>query len=79
MRLKLAEIILDTTGTVCPMPAFKTKKQALKMAAGDKLLVKGDFPPAVENIVRVAEKSGCKILEQKVEGGNFEILIEKMA
>ena len=73
----MMEHVLDTSGTVCPMPAFKTKKMATKMEKGDKLVVKGDFPPAVENIIRVAEKNGCKILEQEVEGETFKILIEK--
>lgn len=73
----MKEEILDTSGTVCPMPAFKTKNQVKKMENGDRLVVKGDFIPAVENIIRIAEKNGCKLLDQVLEGETFEIMLEK--
>ena len=73
----MADHELDTNGTVCPMPAFKTKAKLGKMAPGETLQVTGDFAPAVENIVRIAEKEGATVIEQNVEGDNFSLLIKK--
>nr|MDO8115678.1 sulfurtransferase TusA family protein [Candidatus Sigynarchaeota archaeon] len=73
----MVEMTLDTSGTVCPMPAFKTRKEVTKMVQGDTLVVTGDFLPAVENIIRVAEQGGCMVVSQSSSGDAFTIRLEK--
>lgn len=68
---------LDTSGTACPMPAFKTKKEIGGLQPGDQLVVTGDFPPAVENITRVARQAGCTVVREVIDGGTFTIVLEK--
>jgi tRNA 2-thiouridine synthesizing protein A len=70
---------LDTSGTVCPMPAFKTRAKLKTMETGDELVVTGDFLPAVENITRIAVQNGGKIVKSTVNGSIFELLIRKIA
>ncbi|MHA1697499.1 MAG: sulfurtransferase TusA family protein [Promethearchaeota archaeon] len=73
----MADENLDTTGMVCPMPAFKTKKALENLGPGDMLKVIGDFPEAVPNIVRVVENAGHAVLKKVVKDGKFEIHIKK--
>ncbi|NMC06177.1 MAG: sulfurtransferase TusA family protein [Candidatus Lokiarchaeota archaeon] len=73
----MVEHVLDTSGTVCPMPAFKTRKELKALQPDDVLIVKGDFVPAVENIERVATQDGGKIVSRQVSGDRFEIVIRK--
>jgi len=73
----MVERVLDTSGTVCPMPAFKTRKELKLLQSDDILVVKGDFLPAVENIERIAYQDGGKIIQRKVSGDRFELVIKK--
>lgn len=73
----MVERVLDTSGTVCPMPAFKTRKELKLLRSDDILVVKGDFLPAVENIERIASQDGGKIIGRKVSGDRFELVIKK--
>ncbi|MEX2727179.1 MAG: sulfurtransferase TusA family protein [Candidatus Sigynarchaeum springense] len=73
----MVEHILDTSGTVCPMPAFNTRKALKLLRANDVLVVKGDFLPAVENIERVVTQDGGKIVSRKVSSDRFELIIKK--
>ncbi|MBN2154096.1 MAG: sulfurtransferase TusA family protein [Candidatus Lokiarchaeota archaeon] len=73
----MVQRVLDTSGTVCPMPAFKTRKELKSMQAGDVLVVKGDFLPALENIERVAAQDGGRVTNRSVSGDRFEVVIEK--
>jgi tRNA 2-thiouridine synthesizing protein A len=73
----MVERVLDTSGTVCPMPAFRTRKELKSLQNGDLLVVKGDFLPAIENIERVATQDGGRILARTVSGERFELVIKK--
>ena len=68
---------LNCEGLVCPMPVAKTKRKLLDMQSGDILEITGDFAEAGENIKRYIENNEDKILEFKIEGENYYILIEK--
>ncbi len=73
----MVDFVLDTSGTVCPMPAFKTRKELKLLQSGDVLVVKGDFLPAIENIERVAAQDGGKVITRTVSGDQFELIIKK--
>ena len=75
--MDVVERRLDTSGTVCPMPAFKTRKEVLQLEPGEMLVITGDFPPAVENVIRIAEQNGCTIVSSVVEDGTFAIIVAK--
>ena len=73
----MVEHVLDTSGTVCPMPAFKTRKELKLLKSNDVLIVKGDFLPAVENIERVATQDGGKVFDRTISGDRFQLRIKK--
>jgi tRNA 2-thiouridine synthesizing protein A len=74
----MVERTLETSGTVCPIPAFKTRKELRLLQSDDVLVVKGDFLPAIENIERVAAQGGGKVITRKVSGDRFELVIRKV-
>ncbi|MHA1744579.1 MAG: sulfurtransferase TusA family protein [Promethearchaeota archaeon] len=69
---------LDAMGLVCPLSAAETRKSLKTMQARDILEVKGDFSPAMENVIRMAEKMGGKILEKESTENFFRVVIVKM-
>ena len=73
----MVEKILDTSGTVCPMPAMKTRKALRELVAGDTLVVKGDCEPAIENITRIARQEGWDVVDQAIQGDHFELTLQK--
>ena len=73
----MTEHVLDTSGTVCPMPAFRTRKELKILQSDDILVVKGDFLPAIENIERIAAQEGGKVVSRTVSGDRFELVIKK--
>ena len=68
---------LNCTDLVCPLPVAKTKKMLNSMAKDEILEVTGDFGEAGENIKRFVEKNGHKLVDFKLEGENYRILIKK--
>lgn len=73
----MVQKVLDTCGTVCPMPAFNTRKELKKLKAGDTLTVKGDFLPAIENITRIARHEGWNVVEQSILDKHFQLKLQK--
>ena len=71
-------LLLDANGLVCPMPAAETRKTLKNMQAGDILEVHGDFSPAIENVIRMAEKMGGKIVEKEAAENFFRVVIRKL-
>jgi tRNA 2-thiouridine synthesizing protein A len=73
----MKKVILDVRGKVCPWPALLAKERLKLMKPGDMLEVIADYPLAKENVQRVAEGLGCKVLEVREERGQFSMMIEK--
>ena len=69
---------LDCFGLVCPMPVAKTKRMLNQMKSGDMLEVYGDFTEAGENIKRFVLNNGGKILNSKIDGENYYLVIQKL-
>ncbi|NVM17693.1 MAG: sulfurtransferase TusA family protein [Candidatus Lokiarchaeota archaeon] len=69
---------LKLDGLVCPLPVAKTKKKLNEMEAGEILEVTGDFGESGENIKRYVEKHGDSILDFKIEGDDYYIIIKKV-
>jgi len=68
---------LNCEGMVCPMPVARTKRKLRELNSGDLLEIKGDFAEASENIKRFVEKEGHKVLDHKIEGENYFLLVKK--
>ena len=52
---------VDVTGEVCPRPALIVRRELSGMAPGEELLVRGDYPPAEQNLQRTCTKHGYEV------------------
>ncbi|MFQ5896312.1 MAG: sulfurtransferase TusA family protein [Nitrospinota bacterium] len=73
----MARYELNLHGTICPDPLIATQNELEKLAPGDELLVKVDYPLAAENIPRWAQGAGHAVTVAKTGGSTWEILIRK--
>ncbi|MHA1340967.1 MAG: sulfurtransferase TusA family protein [Promethearchaeota archaeon] len=71
-------IKLNVTGKVCPLPAAETRKALKKMDSGQILEIEGDFEPALENVIKMAEKNGAKVLEKEKKENYFRCVVKKL-
>jgi tRNA 2-thiouridine synthesizing protein A len=72
-----ADRTLDCVGLYCPEPVFRTRIELDKLSAGQILAVIADDPAAEEDIKRLTERLGYRLLEIRKEGDNFHFLIKK--
>lgn len=68
---------VDVTGEVCPRPALIVRRELAEMEPGDELFVRGDYPPAEQNLRRTCTKHGFKVTESSDEDATeaFELRI----
>ena len=52
---------VDVTGEVCPRPALIVRRELADLEAGEDLLVRGDYPPAEENLKRTCTTHGFEV------------------
>ena len=52
---------VDVTGEVCPRPALIVRDRLTELAAGDTLVVEGDYPPAEQNLRRTCTNHGFTV------------------
>ncbi|MDY0242849.1 MAG: sulfurtransferase TusA family protein [Rhodospirillaceae bacterium] len=74
----MAEKTLDCLGEACPVPLVKTQKALAAMEIGDVLVVAIDHSCAMKNIPEWADKAGHNFEIDEVEGGRWDIVIEKV-
>ncbi|MCE5283147.1 MAG: sulfurtransferase-like selenium metabolism protein YedF [Deltaproteobacteria bacterium] len=67
---------VDARGLACPEPVLRAKKA---ISANDEVTVIVDNETAVENIRRLADKSGCRFSVTEKEGGVREIVLVRTA
>ncbi|WP_135537030.1 MULTISPECIES: sulfurtransferase TusA family protein [Halostella] len=69
---------VDVSGEVCPRPALIVRRELSELEAGDRLLVRGDYPPAERNLCRMCRKRGFSVAksEDGSDGDTFELTIE---
>lgn len=65
---------VDARGLACPEPVLRAKKA---ISANDEVTVIVDNETAVENIRRLADKSGCRFSVTEKEGGVREIVLAR--
>jgi tRNA 2-thiouridine synthesizing protein A len=66
---------VDVTGEVCPRPALIVRRHLSDLEEGEELLVRGDYPPAEENLRRTCRKHGYEVTDAGGEGDDFELRI----
>ncbi|NIR87765.1 sulfurtransferase TusA family protein [Candidatus Bathyarchaeota archaeon] len=69
---------LDCLGLYCPEPVFRTRQEIDKLAVGQVLEVIADDPAAEEDIKRLVQRLGQKLLELHKENNQFHFLIKKV-
>ena len=74
----MADKELDCTGLFCPEPVFRTRIAIDELEPGQTLEVHADDPAAYEDLRRLAERLGQKVLSLKKEGDETIIVIEKI-
>ncbi len=66
---------VDVTGEVCPRPALIVRDRLGDLDPGEQLLVRGDYPPAEENLRRTCRKHGFEVSGESDGGEDFELTI----
>ena len=61
------EIILDTSGTECPIPVLKARKLAQELKNGDIIKVVATDPLAKADFEHYCSQSGFDLLESYIE------------
>ena len=69
---------LDATGLTCPMPLLKAKRALNAMAVGQRLRILATDPGAPRDFQVFCQQSGHELLSSEVQGGTFELLLQKV-
>jgi len=66
---------VDVRGEICPRPALIVRQALSDLDAGETLVVRGDYPPAEENLRRMCTTHGIDVMtaETAVETDEFEL------
>lgn len=73
----VADIKLDLSGLVCPLPLLKTKQALNRMSSGQKIKVTATDPGSVRDFQVFADQSGNLLLEMSEMDGEFHYLLQK--
>jgi tRNA 2-thiouridine synthesizing protein A len=73
----MSEQLLDTRGLSCPLPVLKARKRLLGMAPGERLRVLATDPKAPGDFRLYCAESGHKLVEERQEGQDFILLLER--
>jgi tRNA 2-thiouridine synthesizing protein A len=67
---------VDVTGEVCPRPALIVRRELADLDPGEDLLVRGDYPPAEENLKRTCTTHGFEVdAAEETSEDRFELRI----
>ena len=70
-------ILIDLTGLKCPLPALRTRKALLRLAAGEIIEVHSTDPLAMIDIPNAVRELGDTLEAQRREGLRSIFLIRK--
>lgn len=65
----MAEIKVDCTGEICPVPLVETRKALRKAKEGDVVEIIGNHPSSKKEIPMAVKAMGLELLEVKEENG----------
>lgn len=64
---------VDAMGKQCPIPVVMTKKAIDGAVVGDEIKILVDNETAVNNLSRLANKSGCTFVSEKLEHKKYQV------
>lgn len=73
----MAEIKVDCTGEICPVPLVETRKALRKAKEGDIVEVIGNHPSSKKEIPMAVKALGLKLIDIKEKGGVWRIRIRR--
>jgi tRNA 2-thiouridine synthesizing protein A len=68
---------IDARGARCPIPVLRTKQAIAKIDAGSRIHVMTTDPHSPIDLAAFAARSGCPLIEQWQESGDFHFIIQK--
>jgi TusA-related sulfurtransferase len=73
----MAEIKVDCTGEICPIPLVETRKALRKAKKGDIVEVTGTHPSSKKEIPMAVKALGLKLIDINEKGGVWRIRIRR--
>ena len=73
----MAEIKVDCTGEICPVPLVETRKALRKAKEGDIVEVIGTHPSPKKEIPMAVKALGLKLIDINEKGGVWRIRIRR--
>ncbi|WP_336338495.1 sulfurtransferase TusA family protein [Haloarcula brevis] len=64
---------VDVRGEICPRPALIVRRELSDLEPGDTLVVRGDYPPAEQNLRRMCTTHGFDVSTVESDGDEFEL------
>lgn len=64
---------INAMGKQCPIPVVMTKKVIDKASVGDELEILVDNETAVNNLSRLANKTGCAFVSEKLQNKKYQV------
>jgi len=72
-----ADILLDTSGLLCPEPVMMLHNSVRDTAAGEVIQMLATDPSTVRDVPKFCQFLGHELLEQVVEGGTYRYRIRR--
>ena len=69
-------IKVNAMGEACPIPVVKTLNAIKELKGADVIETLVDNETAVQNLIRMADKKGCKVNAEKISDNEFKVTIE---
>ena len=69
-------IKVNAIGDACPIPVVKTLNAIKELKGADVIETMVDNETAVQNLIRMADKKGCKVNAEKFSDNEFKVVIE---
>ncbi|EMA18337.1 MULTISPECIES: sulfurtransferase TusA family protein [Haloarcula] len=67
---------VDVRGEICPRPALIVRQALSDLDPGETLVVRGDYPPAEENLRRMCTTHGIDVTTAETAGESDEFELE---
>ena len=75
---ELADVVLDATGLVCPMPLLKAKRAINAMQVGQTLRILATDQTSEKDFKTFSEQSGHILISSSCDSGIYSHLLQKI-
>ena len=73
-----ADVLLDVTGLICPMPLLKAKRELNAMEIGEKLRILATDPTSQKDFKVFSEQSGHRLIYSSLDDGVYTHILQKL-